>query len=137
MRETDKKAILPREVTTISKLMDLLRRPSLTKSAQYRIVLTIEGIPQELNKSLELKANQYLQSCGCKEGMITGISFMFGSIVIRHFYGFSLSSFLINSGFYFLIGAVLGKLTTYFFLYSIVILEIRKVNIYLSKTKIE
>lgn len=120
------------KVTSLPNLLRLLRKPSLTKSAQYRIVLAIDGIPYERNQSLEKKSNLYLQSCGCREGMLSGIALLVLGIVFRPPDGFVFSSIWLDAFLLFLFGAVAGKLATYAFLYTRALADVRKAKVYLD-----
>lgn len=126
-KETNKYII----VTSLTKLFRILRRPSLTISADYRVELVLEGVPQELNKKLEKKTNRYLHSCGCREGMLSGIVLLAIDIVFRPPSGLVFTSIWLDAILLFLIGAVAGKVSTYAFLYARVLVDVKKAKKYL------
>jgi hypothetical protein len=105
-----KKVVL---VTSVQELNEIVYKHSSTKSSAYQVKVAISLLPEQVNARLEQKTNQYLESCGCKEGALTAIVLLILGWLFRLEGGWLFSNVFFDMTIVFLFGAIAGKVLTY------------------------
>ncbi len=104
---------MPLVVTSLQQLIFLVDQPTITRSAAYQVKIAISGIHGHMNAQLEQQTNEYLKSCGCKEGMVAGILLLVFGWLLRLEGGWVFDNAFLDMATIFLVGAVAGKVGTY------------------------
>lgn len=96
-------------------LKKLLRRPKTNPHQHLMVTVCIPGLTEKQHQELENKTNRYLNTCGCRQGMVLGILL----IATRCLY-FSAGSWIVRNVYFDLVillflGMITGKLGTIVF----------------------